>query len=143
MDLSKFSKAAFLGPENSFSEMAKDEFCKKYGVIIQSVAFSTVKEVVDFVDKNSDALGVLPVENSIDGAMREPLDTLTETQNPYIRILSEIVMPIEYCLLSKTTEFYSITGVIASPRLMEKCNTFIKTELPRNLNIIEGSTMND
>ena len=26
---------------------------------------------------------------------------------------------------------------------MEKCNSFIKNELPRNLNIVEGATMND
>lgn len=143
MDLSKFSKIAYIGPEGSFSEMAKDEFCKKHGIIIPSVALSTVKEVVDFVNDNPDSLGVLPVENSIDGTLRAPIDTLIETPNPYIRILSELTMPIEYCLLSKTTEFYSITGIIATPRLMEKCNAFIKSELPRNLNIVEGATMSD
>lgn len=143
MNFENFSKIAYLGPDGSFSEMAKDEFCKKYGTFLPSIGFSTVNEIVDFVDENPDTLGVLPIENSIDGTLRASLDTLMMTKNPEVRILSEIIMPIEYCLLSRTTEFYSITGVIATPRLMEKCNNFIKTELPRNLNIIEGATMND
>jgi chorismate mutase/prephenate dehydratase len=50
-------------------------------------------------------------------------------------------MPVEYCLLSKTTEFYSITGLIAPPRLLGKCGEFINSEMPRNLNIIESSSM--
>ena len=116
MDLSKFSKIAYIGPEGSFSEMAKDEFCKKHDLIVPSTALGTVKEVVNFVDENPDALGVLPVENSIDGTLRAPIDTLIETPNPYIRILSEITMPIEYCL------FVTNNGILQYNR----CNRYSK-----------------
>ncbi len=132
----------FLEPECSFSEMAKDEFCRKYNLQCNSMALKTVKQIVEYVAQNSeDTLGVLPVENTLDGTVRESLDCLMKCQNPNVRIISEIVQPIEYCLLSKTTEFYSITGLIGTPRLFAKCQGFIDNELPRNLNIIETPSM--
>lgn len=134
---------AYLGPEASFSEMAVDAFCEKYQFQAKQVPLKTIPEIVEFVDKNPDTLGVLPVENSIDGTLRASLDCLITTQNPNIKILSEMILPIEYCLLSRTTEFYSITGVIGTPHLLGKCQNFLKNEMPLNLNIIETTSMTE
>lgn len=133
---------AYLEPQTSFSEMAKDEFCHMLKLEGRfSTPLTTIKQIVDYVAKNPDTVGVLPVENTLDGTIRESLDNLILCKNPNIRIISELMMPIEYCLLSKTTEFYSITGLIATPRLIGKCHEFIQNELPRNLNLIEAPTM--
>ena len=134
----------YLAPENSFSEMAVDEFCKIYNLNCFSTPLTTIKQIVDYVSKNTtDTIGVLPLENTIDGSIRESIDSIILCQNPNLKIISEITMPVEYCLLSKNTEFYSITGLIAPPRLLGKCNNFISNEMPRNLNIIEAPTMID
>lgn len=133
---------AFLEPECSFSEMAKDEFCKKHNLQGFSTPLTTIKQIVEYVAQNSkDTLGVLPVENTLDGTIRESLDCIITSSNPNIRIVSEIVVPIEYCLLSKTTEFYSISGLIATPRLISKCQDFIKHEFPLYLEVIESASM--
>lgn len=132
---------AYLEPINSFSEIAKDEFCAKHNITCFSTPIKTIKQIVEYVESNPDTLGILPVENTLDGTIRESLDCLIMAKNPNIRIVSEMILPIEYCLLSKTTEFYSITGLIATPRLLGKCQEFIQNELPRNLNIIEAPTM--
>ena len=132
----------FLEPEGSFSDIAKDEICYRYNLQCNSTALKTIKQIVDYTAQNSsDTMGVLPVENTLDGTIRESLDCLMKCPNPNVRIISEIIQPIEYCLLSKTTEFYSITGLIATPRLIAKCQDFINNELPRNLNIIETPSM--
>lgn len=142
MNFESVKNIAYLEPQNSFSEMAKDEFCNKYGIKSFSTPIKTIKQIVDYVSQNQvDTLGVLPVENTLDGTIRESLDCLILEENPHIKIISEIVLPVEYCLLSKTTEFYSITGLIATPRLIGKCQEFINNELPRHLNIIEKATM--
>ncbi|MCM1338038.1 MAG: ACT domain-containing protein [Muribaculaceae bacterium] len=133
----------FLEPKCSFSEMAKDKFCEKYKLQCQSTPMKTIKQIVDYVAQNPDTLGVLPVENTLDGTIRESLDCIISSQNPNIRILAEITLPIEYCLLSKTTEFYSITGIIATPRLLSKCQEFINKEMPYNLNVLETATINE
>lgn len=141
MEFKNVLNIAYLGPEASFSEMARDIFCQRYNINTFSTPLKTIPDVVEFVDKNPFTLGVVPVENSIDGTLRASLNSLMTTLNPNIRILSEVVLPIEYCLLSRTTEFYSITGIIGTPYLLGKCQEFIKHELPLHLNIIENTTM--
>jgi prephenate dehydratase len=135
---------AYLGPQNSFSESAKDKFCEKHNLEnCFTTPLTTIKQIVEYVEKNPNTVGVLPVENTLDGTIRESLDCLMNSKNENLRIISEIILPIEYCLLSKTTEFYSITGLVATPRLISKCHEFIQNELPRQLDIIESPSMLD
>ena len=134
---------AYLEPKCSFSEMAMDEFCAKHNLRCFNTPLTTIRQIVEYVDKNSDTLGILPIENTVDGTIRESFDGLIECTNPNIRIIEELVMPVEYCLLSKTTEFYSITGLIATPKVIGKCNNFINNEMPRNFNLIESPSMLD
>ncbi len=143
LNYESIKNVAYLEPKNSFSEMAMDVFCAKNNINGFTTPLTTIGQIVDYVAKNPDTLGVLPIENTLDGTIRESFDSLMNCQNPNVRILEELTMPVEYCLLSKTTEFYSITGLIATPRLIGKCHNFIKNELPMNLNIIESPTMLD
>ena len=129
---------AYLGPQASFTEMAKDYFCDKFNINAYPTPLTTIRQVVEYVDNNPDTLGVLAVENSIEGAVRESMDNLMMTQNPNIRILSEYYMPIHHCLLARTTEFSSITGIISHPQALAQCQNFIHNELPFNVNIIEA-----
>lgn len=138
MNFESVNKIAYLGPQGSFSEMATDAFCQKYNLNVYPESLTTIRQVVEFVDDNPDVLGVLPVENSIEGTVREALDNLMFTKNPNVRILSEYIMPIHHCLLARTTEFSSITGIISHPQAIAQCQNFIHTELPRHLNIIEA-----
>ncbi|MBO8430767.1 prephenate dehydratase [Spirochaetes bacterium] len=140
LKLEHIKEAAYLGPEASFSEMAKDKFCEKYQINPYPRPQKTIRQVIEYVTETPEAIGVLPVENSIEGTVRESLDTLMLCDNPNIKILAEIVMPIRHCLLSRTTEFYSITGVISHPQALAQCQNFIHDELPRNLNIIETTS---
>ena len=129
--------------DSPFCENAKDKFCEKYSINAYPNSFITIKQVTEFLDENPDSLGVLPVENSIEGTVRETLDNLMAVKNPNIKILAENYINIKYSLLSKTTEFYSITGIISPPELLAKCNKFIKNEMPFNCNIIEASSISD
>ncbi len=129
---------AYLGPQASFTEMAKDYFCEKFNINAYPEPMTTIKQVVEFVDNTPDTLGVLAVENSIEGTVRESLDNLMYSSNPNIKILSEYYMPIHHCLLARTTEFSSITGIISHPQALAQCQNFIHNELPFNVNIIEA-----
>ena len=129
---------AYLGPQASFTEMAKDYFCDKFNINAYPTPMPTIRQVVEYVDDNPDTLGVLAVENSIEGTVRESLDNLMTTKNPNIRILSEHYMPIHHCLLARTTEFSSITGIISHPQALAQCQNFIHDEMPFNVNIIEA-----
>lgn len=132
---------AYLEPETSFSSMATDEFCNMHQINCFTTPLKTIKQIVEYVTQNPDTLGVLPLENTLDGTIRETYDCLMNSDNPNIRIVGEFIMPIEYCLLSRTTELYSITGLIATPRLIGKCQDFINNELPMHHNLLEAPTM--
>lgn len=99
-----------------------------------------ISRVIDYVDDNPMSIGVIPIENSIEGAVRESSDCLIKTKNPNIKILAELVIPIHHCLLSKVTELYSITGVISHPQALAQCHNFISTQLPMNLDIVRASS---
>lgn len=141
LNFENINRIAYIGPTASFTEMAADKFCEKFKINAYPEPLQTIKQVVDFVDNNHNTLGVLPVENSIEGTVRETLDNIVTTKNPNIKILSECFVPINYCLLSRTTEIYSITGIISPPYVLAKCNKFIKNEMPFNVNIIETASI--
>ena len=105
INLETVKTIAYLGPQASFSEMAKDHFAKKFGISAYPTPLQTIRQVVEYVDDTPNSLGALPVENSIEGTVRETLDNLMFTKNPNINILAEFYMPINHCLLSRTTEF--------------------------------------
>lgn len=136
--LQTVEQIAYLGPGGSYTEMAKDIFCKKYSLEAPQTPMKTIKQVLEFLDENPKSVGILPIENSIEGAVRETIDNLIRTKNENIRVLSEMVMPIHHCLLSRTTELYSISGVISHPQALAQCQNFIHNQLPRHLNIIEA-----
>ncbi len=140
MDFSNVEKIAYLGPEASFSEMAADIFREKYSIKAYPEKMTTIRQVIEFVDNTPNVVGVLPLENSLEGSVRESLDNLMLTKNENIRMLSQVIMPIRHCLLSRTTEFYSITGIISHPQALAQCQNFIHNEMPRNLNIIEATS---
>jgi prephenate dehydratase len=130
----------YLGPGGSYTEMAKDKFCEKYELVGRQEAMRTIKSVLEFVDETPYSVGILPIENSIEGAVRETIDNLIRTKNTNIRILGEFVLPIKHCLLSRTTELYSITGIISHPQAIAQCQSFLYHEMPLHLDIIETSS---
>ena len=140
LNLETVKTIAYLGPQASFTEMAKDEFCKRFNISAYPTPLQTIRQVVEYVDDTPDSLGVLAVENSIEGAVRESMDNLMVTKNPNIKILSECYLPINHCLLARTTEFSSITGIISHPQALAQCQDFIHNELPFNVNIIEAAS---
>lgn len=141
--LKNIESVAFLGPAGSYTEMAKDIFCAKYEINARLQPLDTIRRVLEFLDETPNAVGVLPIENSIEGAVRETLDNLIRTKNDKIRILSELVMPIRHCLLSRTTEIYSISGVISHPQALAQCQCFINEELPRNITVLNAPSTSD
>ena len=127
---------AYLGTSGSFTEMAKDYFCVKYNLDAYQMPFRTIKEIISYVENDNDAVGVIPVENAKEGIIRETNDNLIKSSNENIKILSEAILPANNCLLSKNSEIYNITGLIAPAPAIARCQEYIKTQLPMHLNII-------
>ena len=141
--LNNTREIVFLGPGGSYTEMAKDIFCSHYNLYnaIQT-PMKTIKSVIEYIGENPNTIGVLPLENSIEGTIRETVDCIIKSDKN-IKILSEVIVPVKHCLISRTTELYSITGLIAHPKALEQCKNFITQNMPHHLNIVEAVSTED
>ena len=138
-----FNEVICLGMGGSYSEIAKDKLFKAYDLFLYQRSLNSIKECIEYVDEFSNAIAILPVETSYKGIIRETVDNLILTKNENIQILAETNVPVNDCILSKTTEFYSIMGLIANPNALAKCKKFVKDEMPRQLNIVMAESMDE
>lgn len=138
-----FNEVVCLGMGGSYSEIAKDKLFKEYDLYLYQRSLNSIKECIEYVDEFSNAIAVLPVETSYKGIIRETIDNLIMTKNQNIQILAETNIPVNDCILSKTTEFYSIMGLIANPNALAKCKRFVKEEMPRQLNVVMAESMDE
>ena len=138
-----FNEVICLGMGGSYSEIAKDKLFKAHDLYLYQRSLNSIKECIEYVDEFSNAIAVLPVETSYKGIIRETIDNLIMTNNQNIQIHAETVVPVNDCILSKTTEFYSIMGLIANPNALAKCKKFVKEEMPRQLNVVMAESMDD
>ena len=138
-----FNEVICLGMGGSYSEIAKDKLFKAHDLYLYQRSLNSIKECIDYVDENSNAIAILPVETTYKGIIRETIDNLIQTKNQNIQILAETIIPVNDCILSKTTEFYSISGLIANPNALAKSKIFVRDEMPRQLNIVIAENMDE
>ena len=138
-----FNEVICLGMGGSYSEIAKDKLFKAYELYLYQRSLNSIKECIDYVDENCNAITILPIETTYKGIIRETIDNLILTKNQNIKILAETIVPVNDCILSKTTEFYSLTGLIANPNALAKSKVFIRDEMPRQLNIVVAQSMDE
>ena len=138
-----FNEVICLGMGGSYSEIAKDKLFKAYDLYLYQRSLNSIKECIDYIDEYSNAVAILPIETTYKGIIRETLDNLIRTKNQNIRILAETTVPVNDCILSKTTEFYSIMGLITNPNALSKCKNFVKDEMPRQLDIVMAENMDE
>lgn len=138
-----FNEIICLGMGGSYSEIAKDKLFKQYDLYLYQRSLNSIRECIEYVDEFSNAIAVLPVETSYKGIIRETIDNLIMTKNQNIQILAETIVPVNDCILSKTTEFYSLMGLIANPNALAKCKKFVREEMPRQLNVVMAENMDE
>lgn len=138
-----FNEVICLGMGGSYSEIAKDKLFKTYDLYLYQRSLNSIKECIEYVDEFSNAIAILPVETSYKGIIRETIDNLIMTKNQNIQILAETVIPVNDCIISKTTEFHSLMGLIANPNALGKCKKFVREEMPRQLNVVMAESMDE
>ncbi|HUW76012.1 MAG TPA: prephenate dehydratase [Gallionella sp.] len=115
---------AYLGPEGTFTEAAA---LKRFGSAIQEQPCATIDEVFRDVASGGAHYGVVPVENSSEGAVGRTLDLLMQST---LQICGEVKLPIHQCLLGQHSELSAIKSVYSHPQSFGQCQGWLNTHLP-------------
>ena len=116
---------AYLGPVGTFSELAAGQF---FGQSIQGLPCASLDEVFKSVEKGAAVFGVVPVENSSEGAVSRTLDLLLESS---LQISGEVVLPIRHHLLTKSGTLDGVKTVCAHAQALAQCQQWLSVHAPQ------------
>ncbi len=127
-------RVGFLGPEGTFSEQA----ARLLGG--ELVAFTTVHDVIGAVGDGDVERGVVPIENSLEGAVNATLDALA-VDFPEVVIVGESILAVHQSLIARSPlEPESVTAVLSHPQGLAQCARFLREQLPRARALAAPST---
>ncbi len=136
----------YLGPKTAYSDFAKEQLIKTFNLKdYQEVPMRTITAVISEINKweNPKNLAVLPIENSIEGIVKETIDNLSKINDPNIKILGETVVNIEHCLITYSKDFSQIKKIISHPQAISQCYDYIYNKFQDNIILeSESSTAN-
>ena len=112
----------YLGPRGTFSDEALEASLSS--VFDTKVPYASIPDVLYAVQNGEVDSGLVPIENSIEGAVNVTLDTLAfETD---LMIEREVVLPVSHCLVARpgvTRE--QVTGIVSHPQPTAQCRGFL------------------
>lgn len=123
--LEKALSIAFLGPLGTYSEEAA---LKQFGQGRTAVVCASIDEVFRTLEANQADYGVVPVENSTEGAIGRTLDLLLSSP---LKICGEITLPVHHCLLSKQPDISRISHVFSHSQSLSQCHEWLNKNLQK------------
>ena len=128
---------AYLGPRGTFSERAT---LKHFGLAADAVPTASIDEVFRSVESGASDFGIVPVENSTEGAVGRSLDLMPQTP---MKVCGEVIVRIHHHLMANTTapgnpamtkeallDFSGIGRVFSHGQSLGQCHEWLNTNLP-------------
>ena len=131
--LEKKLTIAYLGPQATYTHQAA---IRNFGVSLEHRAMKTIPDVFAEVEHGSAHYGVIPIENSTEGAVFHSMDMLVESE---LLICSQVYLPIEHCLLSKSP-MSEIKEVHSKDQALGQCRDWLRRNLPHATLVDVSST---
>lgn len=113
-----------MGPQASFSHLAA---LHKFGSAVSYNACESIAEVFLDVERNNSDYGVVPIENSIEGAVSYTLDMFMDSD---LKICAEIILSITHNLLAKCS-IKDAKKVYSNPQVFGQCRIWLQVNLPK------------
>ncbi|MBL8474846.1 MAG: prephenate dehydratase [Methyloversatilis sp.] len=115
---------AFLGPAGTFSESAAR---RHFGSAPALLPLATIDDVFRAVEAGNAAYGVVPVENSTEGAVGRTLDMLLSTTQ---MVCGEVMLRVEQNLMSRDTPLNQVRCVYSHSQSLAQCHEWLNRNLP-------------
>lgn len=115
----------FLGPKGTFSQAA---VVQHFGTKADLLDYPTIDDVFAAVTNGAAKFGVVPVENSTEGAINNTQDCLVDTK---LRIVGEqIVLIVHNLLVQESVRFEDITTIASHKQSLAQCRKWIQVNAP-------------
>ncbi len=127
-------RIAFLGPAGTFTEQAAR---KKFGTLTTYTSAASISDVFYDVDRRKADYGVVPVENSSEGAVSYTLDMFMDSE---VKICGEEMLPVSHVLMTHAKRKEDIRHIYSHPQVFGQCRRWIEINLPRAVQFTHRST---
>ena len=115
---------AYLGPEATYSHLAG---VKYFGHSADYDAIESIEDIFSEVERGRTTFGVVPVENSIEGAVFSTLDSFMKHK---VKICGEVNMEISHNLVCQSGNIEDIKTVASHSQPLAQCREWLKKHLP-------------
>ena len=116
-------RVAYLGPAATFTHEAARS---RFGASVKMIDCDTIADVFGAVQKRQADYGVVPIENSTEGAVTYTLDEFLDTP---LKICAEIYLQISHHLLSKGSK-RQVKRILSNPQVFGQCRNWLHKEMP-------------
>ena len=129
---------AYLGPEQTNTHLAA---VSRFGQQAHYIPELTVENVFHLVERRQAVYGVVPVENSLEGAVTHTLDRFIDFPDTPVKIHGEIELRIRHCLImQRGVSLADITEVCSHPQALAQCAGWLSRRLPHAMRREANST---
>lgn len=132
LNMAKSLRVAYMGPEASFSNLAA---IKRFGSQVEYVPCETINDVFLEIEKDRADFGVVPIENSIEGAISYTMDMFVDSD---LKICSQVTLDVSHSLLSRYT-LNGIKRIYSNPQVFGQCKVWLRENFG-NIEKIEVSS---
>lgn len=116
---------AYLGPEATYTHQAA---VKNFGRSVQYLPSASIPEVFHSVERGEADYGVVPIENSTEGAVGiRSLELLVESP---LKIIAQIYLEVSHCLISRSP-LEQIRVVRSKDNALGQCRQWLARHLPQ------------
>jgi chorismate mutase/prephenate dehydratase len=123
--LQRPQKVAYLGPEGTFTHQAGLEYL---GRSMDFAPCPTLHDVFLTVASRKADLGVIPLENSLQGSVGQSLDLFLQYD---VFIHAELFSRISHALLATDTDLAAVRTVYSHPQALAQCSGWLRTNVPQ------------
>ncbi len=121
--LEKDLRIAYLGPEATFTHQAARA---KFGASVKYAPQGSIGDVFEAVARGRADYGVVPVENSWEGAVNHTLDMFIDSE---VQVCAQVLLRIEHHLLSRTAR-ERVSKVYSHPQAFAQTRNWLQRNLP-------------
>ncbi len=123
-EIQKANRISFLGPVGSYTHIAALNLFSHSGKFIEQ---GSIRDIFLEIEKKNSHYGVVPVENSIEGAVNHTLDLFSEFD---VYITAEHYERISHDLLSLSGDMSAIKTIYSHPQALAQCRGWLRKKMP-------------